>query len=191
MENGFRLKATLPAAPKDIYDAWLSSAEHTAMTGGAATASAQVGARFTAWDGYIEGRNLELKPHWCIVQSWRTTQFAPGEPDSRLEICIHPKGSESEVLLIHTNIPPDQVESYRSGWVDHYFAPMRVYFAARQRPVAAPARKPAKKTAAKSHRKASTKKSKAKKRPARKSAKKKSARKKSAKKKSARRRSRR
>jgi activator of HSP90 ATPase len=142
MDNGFRIKTTLPAEPKAIYKAWLSGAEHTAMTGGAATASAEVGGRFTAWDGYISGRNVSLKPHWCIVQFWRTTQFSPGDPDSRLELCIHPKGGGSEVLLIHTGIPADQLEGYRSGWVDHYFEPMKKYFAARK-----PAKRPAKRTA--------------------------------------------
>jgi activator of HSP90 ATPase len=102
------------------------------MTGGAATASAKAGGRFTAWDGYIWGRNLKLKPHWCIVQSWRTTRFSEADPDSRLELCIHAKGEESEVLLIHTEIPAGQADDYRGGWVEHYFEPMRRYFAAKK-----------------------------------------------------------
>ncbi|MEX2127499.1 MAG: SRPBCC domain-containing protein [Xanthobacteraceae bacterium] len=156
MENGFRIKTVLPAEPKAVYQAWLSGREHSAMTGGVATASDKEGASFTAWNGYIEGRNLKLTPHWCIIQSWRTTKFSDSDPDSRLELCIHPSGGGSELLLIHTEIPPDQVEGYRSGWVDYYFEPMKAYFAAR---------KPAK-----------AKKKSAKKRPARrKSAKKKKA----------------
>jgi activator of HSP90 ATPase len=144
MSNGFRISTKLPAEPKAVYKAWLSGREHTAMTGGAATASTKVGGRFTAWDGYVTGKNLKLKPHWCIVQSWRTTQFAAGDPDSRLELCIHPSGDGSELLLIHTEIPAEQLEGYRSGWVDYYFEPMKAYFAARK-----PARKAKKKTARK------------------------------------------
>jgi activator of HSP90 ATPase len=132
MSNGFRIKTTQPAEPKAVYKAWLSGREHSAMTGAAATASGKRGGRFTAWDGYIRGRNLELKPHWCIVQSWRTTKFSEGDPDSRLELCIHTKGEGSEVLLIHTEIPPGQASGYRSGWVKHYFEPMRRYFTAKK-----------------------------------------------------------
>ena len=132
MENGFRLKTTLQAEPSAVYKAWLSGPEHSVMTGGAATASAEVGGRFTAWNGYIEGKNLELKPHWCIVQSWRTTKFSDSDPDSRLELCIHPKDDGCELLLIHTEIPPDQVAGYRSGWVEYYFDPMKRYFAAKK-----------------------------------------------------------
>lgn len=131
MENGFKIKSRLPAPPEAVYRAWLSGAAHSAMTGGKATASDKPGGGFTAWDGYISGKNLELKPHWCIVQSWRTTQFAESDPDSRLELCIHPSGEGSEVLLIHSNIPPGQIAGYESGWAEYYFQPMRAYFSAR------------------------------------------------------------
>jgi activator of HSP90 ATPase len=132
MENGFRLKTTAPAEPRTVYEAWLSGSGHSAMTGAPATASREVGGRFTAWDGYIEGKNLELKPEWCIVQSWRTTRFSESDPDSRLELCIHAKGDGSEVLLIHTEIPPGQASRYQSGWVEYYFEPMKRYFAAKK-----------------------------------------------------------
>jgi activator of HSP90 ATPase len=132
MRNGFKLRTTLAAEPKAVYEAWLSGREHSAMTGGAATSGKRVGSRFTAWNGYVWGRHLKLKPHWCIVQSWRTTEFGDNDPDSRLELCIHAKGDGSEVLLIHTKIPADQVADYRSGWVEHYFKPMRRYFAAKK-----------------------------------------------------------
>jgi activator of HSP90 ATPase len=153
MENGFRIRTTLPADPKAVYRAWLSGREHSAMTGGAATASARVGGRFTAWDGYIKGRNVKLKPHWCIVQAWRTSQFADRDPDSRLELCIHPKGDGCELLLIHTRIPPDQIAGYRGGWAEYYFGPMKRYFAAQKSSKKAarkkPRKRPAKRKAAK------------------------------------------
>jgi activator of HSP90 ATPase len=156
-KNGFKIKTRLPATPDAIYRAWLSGAEHSAMTGGKATASDKPGGSFTAWDGYIWGKNLELKPHWCIVQSWRTTQFADGDPDSRLELCIHASGDGSELLLIHSDIPPDQMAGYESGWAEYYFEPMRAYFSAKQRKKAA--KKPAGKTPAKAAKKKSAKKS--------------------------------
>ena len=56
----FTVSAEIPAAPQEIYDAWLSSEGHTAMTGGEANVSAAPGAEFDAWDGYISGRNVEL-----------------------------------------------------------------------------------------------------------------------------------
>jgi activator of HSP90 ATPase len=152
MQTSFRLKTKLPAKPAAVYRAWLSAAGHSAMTGAEATASDKEGGSFTAWDGYITGRNLTLKPEWCIVQAWRTSQFSESDPDSRLELCIHPSGVGSELLLIHTNIPPDQAAGYETGWVDHYFEPMKKYFsslAPKAKSAARSAKKPAKKKSAK------------------------------------------
>jgi uncharacterized protein YndB with AHSA1/START domain len=81
MPYDYKLITTIPASPEAIYDAWLDSAGHTNMTGAKATASDKVGAAFTAWDGYITGRNLELARPKRIVQSWRTSQFEGGDPD--------------------------------------------------------------------------------------------------------------
>ena len=60
MSTEFTVADTIPAPAQDLYDAWLDSAGHTAMTGGAAHVSAEVGGTFDAWDGYISGKNLEL-----------------------------------------------------------------------------------------------------------------------------------
>jgi hypothetical protein len=119
-----------PVAPKVIYKAWLSSGAHTAMTGAKARASAQKGGRFTAWDGWIQVKNLKLKPQWCIVQSWRTSEFPKGAPDSQIELCIHAAGkSGSKVVFTHSKLSPSQVKQYRRGWNAYYWKPMREYFA--------------------------------------------------------------
>ena len=123
----FTLKTTIDASAEKIYTAWLSSEGHTKMTGGVATISDQVGASFTAWDGYIEGKNLELEPYRRIVQSWRTSQFEEEEPDSQLEILLNEVDGQTELTLIHTNVP-ESGEHYIKGWDNHYFEPMKAYF---------------------------------------------------------------
>jgi hypothetical protein len=67
MSYQFTLREVIPATPQAIYDAWLDSDGHTGMTGGKAEASANPGAGFIAWDGYISGRNLDLAPGRHIV----------------------------------------------------------------------------------------------------------------------------
>src|SRR5215470_3980052 len=70
----FSVSDLIPASAQDIYDAWLSSSGHEKITGGQkAQISAQEGAAFTVWNGYITGRNLKLEPGRRIIQSWRTT----------------------------------------------------------------------------------------------------------------------
>lgn len=128
----FTVSAVIPAPAKDIYDAWLNGREHAAMNGGGpATGSAKVGGKFTAWDGYISGRNLALVPGKRIVQAWRTTEFAKDDPDSQIELTFKKSARGTRVTLTHSNVP-DGHDSYRTGWKSHYFAPMKKYFGAKK-----------------------------------------------------------
>jgi len=129
MPESFTLTRVLPATPQQIYEAWLDDAGHTEMTGGAlATCDARPGGRFTAWDGYIEGTNVELVPNRRIAQDWRTSEFPDDAPDSRLVIDLEPSNGGTLLTLTHTNIPDGQGDSYKVGWVDNYFEPMHEYF---------------------------------------------------------------
>lgn len=123
----FTLKTKIGASAKTIYTTWLSSEGHTDMTGGVATISAKVGDPFTAWDGYIEGANIALEPYTRILQSWRTSQFEEQEPDSQIEILLHEVAGQTELTLIHRNVP-ESGEHYIKGWDNHYFKPMKDYF---------------------------------------------------------------
>ena len=123
----FILKTKIKTTAQKIYDSWLSSEGHTLMTGGAAFISDKVGDSFTAWDGYIEGKNIELEPFKRILQSWRTTQFEASEGDSQIEILLNEEGEETELTLIHMNVP-ESGEHYKQGWENHYFQPMKEYF---------------------------------------------------------------
>lgn len=123
----FTLKHTFNVSAQQIYDAWMDSESHTRMTGGDADIKNEVGTNFTAWDGYIEGTNLELEPGKRIVQTWRTSEFEDHEDDSRIEILLKEGDGRTELTLIHTNLPAHG-KQYISGWDNHYFQPMEAYF---------------------------------------------------------------
>lgn len=123
----FTEKALFKATAKEIYLAWLNSKAHSDMTGGTAEVSDVEGDTFSAWDDYIEGRNLVLEPFHRIVQTWRTSEFNEDEPDSEIEILLVEKSGETELTLIHRNLP-ESGEQYRKGWSDFYFTPMKAYF---------------------------------------------------------------
>lgn len=130
MPDSLRLTTVLAATPEQVYRAWLSSAEHSAFTGSPAEVEARVGGGHTAWDGYIVGRVLELETNRRIVMSWRTTEFPPGAPDSRLDILITPEMGGTLVTLVHTEIPQGDGKKYDEGWKENYFEPMAGYFRA-------------------------------------------------------------
>ncbi|HKJ38858.1 MAG TPA: SRPBCC family protein [Anaerolineales bacterium] len=128
MKNGFTLSEVFKSTASKLYNAWLSSDGHSAITGSPAKVDGTVGGKFTAWDGYIFGTTLELTPNQRIVQTWRTSEFADDAPDSRLEISLEDVKGGVKVTLAHSNIPEDQVDSYRQGWEDFYFKPIREYY---------------------------------------------------------------
>ncbi|MHB8417196.1 MAG: SRPBCC domain-containing protein [Myxococcales bacterium] len=146
MTEAFTLTAMIPATPLRVYEAWLDEREHGAFTGSKAQAEPGIGGAFTAWDGYIRGRTLELSEGQRILQSWRTSEFPPGSEDSLLEILLEEGSGGTRLTLRHSGIPEGQGESYEQGWIDHYFDPLKRYFAALA-PKAARRLKPAKKAA--------------------------------------------
>jgi activator of HSP90 ATPase len=128
MKNAFTLTEVIPAKASEIYKAWLSSEGHSAITGSPATVDGTIGGKFSAWDGYISGSTLGLTPNRRIVQAWRTSEFPDDAVDSHVEIILEEMDSGTKVTLTHQDMPPDQVDSYRQGWEDFYFKPMREYF---------------------------------------------------------------
>jgi activator of HSP90 ATPase len=124
----FEQSDVIPAAPRVVYDAWMSSAGHTAMTGAEAVVDPVIDGEFSAWDGYIWGRTLELDPGVRIVQSWRTSEFEEGDADSQVEVALAPVAGGTSIRLRHTRVPADQLGYQNGGWQDNYFEPMKTYF---------------------------------------------------------------
>ena len=119
---------TFPVKAEQVYRAWLDSKAHAAFTGASAKVVPKVGGKFSAWDGYIGGKTLELEPNHRIVQSWRTTDFPEGAEDSMLEVVLEETKGKTKVTLAHSNIPEGQGEGYAQGWREFYFEPMKKYF---------------------------------------------------------------
>jgi activator of HSP90 ATPase len=128
MKETISVSESFPIASKKLYSAWLSSKEHSLFTGSKAVVSKGLNRKFTAYDGYISGKNLILEPNKRIVQSWRATDFPDKHPDSFIEIVFDPKKAGTKVTLKHSGIPEGMGKDYKKGWKDFYFKPMKEYF---------------------------------------------------------------
>jgi uncharacterized protein YndB with AHSA1/START domain len=128
MPYDYSLTALIPASARDIYNAWLDSLAHSEMTGGQANISSEPGGAFSAWDGYISGRNLELVPGERIVQAWRTTKFDEDHEDSIVTITLEDRDDGALLTLSHSNVPDSHLGYEQGGWHTHYFEPMIAYF---------------------------------------------------------------
>jgi len=116
------------AKPIQVYRAFLNAKIHSEFTGSKATGKAQVGAKFTAWDGYISGKIVNLKSGKRIVQEWRTTEFPEKYPASRLDLSFKAKKGGTQIVMIHSRVPASQTSRYREGWLSAYWTPLKEYF---------------------------------------------------------------
>lgn len=116
------------ATAQQVYEAWLDSRKNADFTSDTADIQPELGGSFTIGSGYITGRNLELEPFRRIVQAWRTTEFPDSAPDSWLEVVLEDSPDGCVLTLNQKNLPEDQVDSYRGGWQEYYFEPLKDYF---------------------------------------------------------------
>lgn len=124
----FELSTVVEAPVEAVFEALTDPEKHSAFTGAEATGEPVEGGVFTAWDGYIEGRYLEIEPPTRILQEWITSEWPAGSPVSLVEFRLVSAGDSTELTLIHSEVPASQAGSYKQGWVDYYWKPLRAYF---------------------------------------------------------------
>jgi activator of HSP90 ATPase len=121
-------KVTIPASPKEVYDAYVDAKKHSEFTDSKATGKPVVGGKYTTWGGYIFGKYLELDDGKRVVQEWTTTDWEEGYKASKLELifCGVPEGTE--IVMVHSNVPKAQADEITQGWIDFYWDPLKEYF---------------------------------------------------------------
>jgi uncharacterized protein YndB with AHSA1/START domain len=122
-----RQTVTLPASPRVVFNALADSKQHAAFTGSKARIPKRAGGRMSAYGGYISGKVLGLWPGMGLLQTWRTTEWPKGAPDSRLEIRLAPSGKGTRLTMIHSDVPASRASSLTSGWKAYYWSPLRRY----------------------------------------------------------------
>jgi len=51
-----------------------------------------------------------------------------GYPPSKLEFTLKEKQGGTELKMLQTDVPAEQLVSYEQGWKDFYWNPMKDYF---------------------------------------------------------------
>jgi activator of HSP90 ATPase len=118
------------ATPRQVYDTLMDSRRHALLTGSAARIGRNVGDRFTAGDGWISGRNVELEPGRRIVQDWRGDE--PGWPANHfscLRIFLRPTAGGTLLVMYHSLVPARYLAMIRDGWWRYYWDPLQKLFA--------------------------------------------------------------
>jgi activator of HSP90 ATPase len=114
------------ALPHDVYEALMDSKKHAAFSNSKAEISREVGGEFTAYDGYISGKNLELVPDKKIVQSWRAVDWEAGYY-SRVTFSLIPVHEGTRLDFTHADVPNGTEDEFKQGWIDNYWEPMKKF----------------------------------------------------------------
>ena len=121
-------QVTIPAGRREIYAILADAAALSALCGMGGTAGRTEGAEFTAFNGHVTGRQVELVPGRRIVQAWRFPAWAPGtytivrftlESDNSN---ITGNGAdEGTILIIDQDGYPDGTDALgcHESWHDH------------------------------------------------------------------------
>ena len=121
----FKKYFTIPAPPEDVYMALTNPNTIHLWSGEEAEMSTEPGSEFSLWDGSIVGKNLEFIKDKKIVQQW---YFGDQPAESIVTIILHPHQEGTSVELRHTNIPDDDFEDIKEGWMESYFGSIREFY---------------------------------------------------------------
>jgi Activator of Hsp90 ATPase homolog 1-like protein len=74
------------------------------------------------------GKNLELVKGERIIQEWKkTSEWPDGYPVSRLELILTAKNGGTQLEMLHSNVPAEQVSEYSGGWKSAYWEPLKEF----------------------------------------------------------------
>lgn len=119
-----RQSVTIKAVPHEVYEALMDSKKYGAFTGGKAVISRAVGGKFSAFDGYAEGVNLELVPDKKIVQTWRASDWPEGHY-SRATFTFKAAAGGTQLTFMQSGVPAEFADDVSQGWRDYYWTPLK------------------------------------------------------------------
>jgi activator of HSP90 ATPase len=120
--------ATFNATPEKIYNLIMDEKKHSVFTGSKATIDSKPNGKFSVFDGYCHGYNIELIKGKMIVQAWHFDE--DGWPDDHFGICnfeFEKDGNKTKLRFLQTNVPEHKVESLKEGWKEFYWDAIKKY----------------------------------------------------------------
>ncbi len=116
--------------PMVLYELYMDSSMHAAVTGAPALISGRTGGNYSAHGGYMKGRNLQLIRGRLIVQSWHASDWPADAVDSTFILLLEQKGQDTLLHLCHAHVPDGEYEGIKEGWHTYYWKPWKKYLSA-------------------------------------------------------------
>jgi activator of HSP90 ATPase len=118
--------------PKALYDLYMNAKQHSFISGSPVKISSKAGSPFTAYAGYISGITFHTIKDKLIMQTWRGSDWQAQDPDSTFTILLEPKGKDTILHAIHSNVPDIHAGHLSKGWYDHYWNPWKQHLAGKK-----------------------------------------------------------
>jgi activator of HSP90 ATPase len=99
MPKNVVLAASLPAAADKLFDMYLDTESHAAITGAPVIIEPRAGAPFHAFNGMLSGMILHVEPKRLIVQTWRSANWPAAAIDSW--VVVQSELSEKKLSVDH------------------------------------------------------------------------------------------
>lgn len=119
---------TFSASPDTVYQMLMDPEKHAAFSGADAEISNEIDGKFSVYDAYCKGYNIDLIPGKKIVQAWHFEE--EGWPNDHYSICtfsFEPEGNQTILHFEQTGVPEHKVADLSDGWKEFYWEPMEAY----------------------------------------------------------------
>jgi len=129
MSKAIQQTVFLKASPSELFDSFLDSRRHSAITGAPAKINRRIGGSFTAFGGELRGRTLLILPKRMVVQAWRSRHWKASDADSILVLSFDKAPGGGRIDLVHVNVPQHDHRGVTEGWPLYYWRPWKDYLA--------------------------------------------------------------
>jgi len=118
---------TIPTTPEKLYSLLLDSKKLSAIHAGTTKMTKRANGKFSVFDGYCNGYNIELHEGKMIRQAWHFAE--DGWPDDHFSLCSFlleksPKGTR--LSFTQSGVPENKYEDLKKGWVKYYWDPIKL-----------------------------------------------------------------
>ncbi len=122
--KAIKQKISFKTSAHEVYEALMDSRKHAKFTGGAAIISRRIGGKFSVFDGYATGQNIEIIKDKKIVQTWRASDWDE-EDNSEVTFLLIPTKTGCTLEFKQKKVPIKHCTSIKNGWRDYYWNPMK------------------------------------------------------------------
>lgn len=108
-----------------IQDVWRALVEPEVINqwgGGPVHMDDKMGTEFTLWGGDIHGKNIKVVENKELIQDWYGGDW---EKPSKVTFTLIEKGNDTELSLLHEDVPDEEVKDIADGWKTYYLGPLK------------------------------------------------------------------